>query len=169
MVIGERVLRLLQALGAKAGVLLVLDDMQWADPESLAVLEYLTDHAQEIGHACVATARPDESSGHAVLDALVAGRAVGVKLPALDQDEVRFTARDCLGITTLPEALAELIDRADGVPFLVEELLTPVRSWPAAGTGRSIQEQRRSCHGHSPNRLRNVRIPSTPPYALFFG
>ena len=48
VVLGEGLLRLLHAWGGDAGALLVLEDMHWADPESLAVLEYLADHAVEV-------------------------------------------------------------------------------------------------------------------------
>lgn len=58
VVLGEGVLRLLAALGSGRPVLLVLEDLHWADPESLAVLEYLADHASEVRLACVVTARP---------------------------------------------------------------------------------------------------------------
>ena len=41
MVLGEGILRMLDVLGGHSRVLLVLEDLQWADPESLTVLEYL--------------------------------------------------------------------------------------------------------------------------------
>jgi hypothetical protein len=44
VVLGEGLLRLLRVLAGKRGCLLVLEDLHWADPESLAVLEYLADN-----------------------------------------------------------------------------------------------------------------------------
>jgi hypothetical protein len=41
VVLGEGVLRLLRALAGDRGCLLLLEDRHWADPETLAVLDYL--------------------------------------------------------------------------------------------------------------------------------
>jgi hypothetical protein len=54
---------LLQAFGGEAGLLLVLEDMHWADQDSLLLVEYLADHAGDVGLACVVTAR--DGSGDA--------------------------------------------------------------------------------------------------------
>jgi predicted ATPase len=43
-VLGEGVLRLLAALSKGSGVLLVLEDLHWADPEWVQVLEYVADN-----------------------------------------------------------------------------------------------------------------------------
>ena len=42
MTVGEAALALLDGLGG-AGALLIVEDLQWCDPESLEVLEYLAD------------------------------------------------------------------------------------------------------------------------------
>ena len=124
MVLGEGLLRLLHAWGGDAGALLVLEDMHWADPESLAVLEYLADHAVEVRLACVATARPEPSPGVDLLRSLVARRAAAVvELSELSAAEVAAMAGECLRTTVLPAGLDRLLARAEGVPFLVEELL----------------------------------------------
>jgi DNA-binding CsgD family transcriptional regulator len=124
VVLGEGLLRLLHAWGGDAGALLVLEDMHWADPESLAVLEYLADHAVEIRLACVATARPEPSPGVDLLRSLVARRAAAVvELSELSAAEVAAMAGECLRTTVLPAGLDRLLARAEGVPFLVEELL----------------------------------------------
>ena len=44
IVLGEAVLRLLRGLAPDAGCLLVLEDLHWADRETLALLEYLADN-----------------------------------------------------------------------------------------------------------------------------
>jgi hypothetical protein len=46
VVLGEAVLRLLAALAGEHGLVLVLEDLHWADPETLAVLEYLADNIE---------------------------------------------------------------------------------------------------------------------------
>jgi hypothetical protein len=51
---------LLRAVGARNGCVLVLEDLHWADPDTLAVLEYLSDHLDEESIACLITLRSDE-------------------------------------------------------------------------------------------------------------
>ena len=61
MVLGEGLLRLLRALAGERGCLLVLEDLHWADPESLAVLEYLADNVAGERIVCLGTLRSEES------------------------------------------------------------------------------------------------------------
>jgi predicted ATPase len=122
--LGEGVLRLVKALGGESGAVLVAEDLHWADPETLAVLEYVADHAVEERLAVVASARPGPSAGGDLVRDLIAGRiATPVELLPLSPPEVAEMARSALGTSELPAGLSELLARADGVPFLVEELL----------------------------------------------
>ena len=57
---------------------MVLEDLRWADPESLDLLDYLADHAGEVRLRCVVTARPGPSAGMDVLNSLVGRRAATV-------------------------------------------------------------------------------------------
>jgi hypothetical protein len=45
VVLGEGVLRLLAEQGRGRLVIMLIEDLHWAYPETLAVLEYITDHA----------------------------------------------------------------------------------------------------------------------------
>lgn len=124
LVLAEGVLRLLTVLGGGTGVLLAIEDVHWADPETLAVLEYLADHAVDERLVVVVTARPGASDGAGLLHDLAARRtATLVELMPLTGDEVATMARLSLGMPTVPSGLSTLLARADGVPFLVEELL----------------------------------------------
>ena len=123
--LGEGVLRLVQALGGEGGAVLVVEDLHWADPETLGVLEYVVDHAREERLVVVVTARPGSSAGGNLVRDLIARRAVtAVELSPLSVPEVAEMARSALGTAVLPAGLPELLARADGVPFLVEELLS---------------------------------------------
>ena len=55
--LGEAVLRLLRALAPQAGCVLVLEDLHWADQETLALLEYLADNLAAERAVCLATLR----------------------------------------------------------------------------------------------------------------
>ena len=120
-VLAEGLLRLLR-LVAPRGCVVVLEDLHWADPETLAVLEYLGDHIADTGVLLLATLRSGEGDqAWAVSDALAArGSALPMPLTALDDGGVAEMVRAC-GLD--PEAAAPLTAQADGVPLMVEELL----------------------------------------------
>ena len=81
MLVGEAVVRLLRVLGGTAGCLLVLEDLHWADPETLAVVDYLADTLAAERVLCLATTRSVRPSPIAdVLDRL-RSRRVGTVLP----------------------------------------------------------------------------------------
>jgi DNA-binding CsgD family transcriptional regulator len=126
VVLGEGVLRLLRALAGDHGCLLVLEDLHWADPETLAVLEYLADNLAGERVLCLATLRPEEGAAGRELAAALAARraATVVPLERLAAAAVVGMARACLGAATLPPAVETWLGAtADGLPFLVEELL----------------------------------------------
>jgi DNA-binding CsgD family transcriptional regulator/tetratricopeptide (TPR) repeat protein len=134
VVLGEGVLRLLRALGGEGGCLLVLEDLHWADTESLAVLEYLADNVADERIVCLGTLRADggvdgDGAGRELVGTLVGRRAARVlELPRLDDEAGVRMARACLGTASspaeLPAEVAEFLGAsAEGLPFLVEELL----------------------------------------------
>ena len=61
---GEAVLQLLRRLAGPAGLLLVLEDLHWADPDTLAVLEYLSDNLARIGRWSLGAPDPRSSASH---------------------------------------------------------------------------------------------------------
>jgi hypothetical protein len=60
--LGEAVLRLLRLLSPQAGCLLVLEDLHWADGETLALLEYLADNLSAERVLCVGTLRDEDAA-----------------------------------------------------------------------------------------------------------
>jgi hypothetical protein len=121
---GEAVLRLLRWLARPAGLVVMLEDLHWADPDTLAVLEYLADNLGALPVLALATCR-DEPATEALGLArrLLARQAAGhLPLVRLDDRQVTTMVRACL-----PGAGEDVIARvqrtADGVPFLVEEVL----------------------------------------------
>ena len=57
LVMAEAVLRVLRWATDGAGVIVILEDLHWADDKSLAVTRYLVDHAGDIPAVIVVTAR----------------------------------------------------------------------------------------------------------------
>jgi DNA-binding CsgD family transcriptional regulator len=122
---GEAVLQLLRRLAGPGGsLLLVLEDLHWADPDTLAVLEYLSDNLAAEPVLCVATCRDEPASPASELAARLRARraATRIALGRLSAAEVAAIVRACL-----PLAADDVITRvqrlADGIPFLVEESL----------------------------------------------
>ncbi len=136
LVLAEGVLRYLRAAADHAGCLLVLEDLHWADPETLAIVEFLADHLPGERVLCIATLR-DETAGpaHVLAQTLCARRAaVMLELQRLDDEGVDLMLASCLGGGRSPE-IRELAARAEGVPFLVEELLAV-----AVGAGALVHD-----------------------------
>lgn len=123
--LSEGVLRFLRVLAADRGCVVVLEDLHWADPESLGVLEYLADNLIDERVLCVATARVEERTPALDLArALEARRSIEVVQPVrLSEDEVVEMVGTCLGSNSVPDEMLAFARRSDGVPFLVEELL----------------------------------------------
>ena len=127
--LGEAVLRLLRALAPQAGCVLVLEDLHWADQETLALLEYLADNLAAERVLCLATLREAgyEQGGEAaaLASALAArGSAAVLALGRLDPAAMADMTRACLDAADLPAAVhAFVAGRAEGIPFLVEEVL----------------------------------------------
>jgi len=126
LVLGEAILRLLSAWAAPGTTTLVVEDLHWADPESLAVLEYLADNLSGAPVLLVATLRtgvpgPGTELAHALISRRVAG---GLSLEPLAAADVVAMAESCLRGEALPPGAADaLVLRSEGVPFFVEELL----------------------------------------------
>ena len=123
--LGEAVLRLLRALAPRAGCVLVLEDLHWADRETLALLEYLSDNLTAERVLCLATFRPDGGDATALAGALAArGSATVLALARLGPAATAGMTRACLAADDLPATVDEFVaGRAEGIPFLVEEVL----------------------------------------------
>jgi DNA-binding CsgD family transcriptional regulator len=123
--LAEAVLRLLRALAGDTGSLVILEDLHWADPETLTIVEYLADNLRAEKVLCIVTLR-DEPAALALdlARGLHARRASEVvELSRLAPPEVARMVASCLGTEDVPPEVVELATRAEGVPFLVEELL----------------------------------------------
>jgi hypothetical protein len=125
VVVAEAVLRVLHALAAPLPAVMVIEDVQWADPETLAVLEYLADNMAGQRTTVVLTVRSDAPSpGLSAVRDLAARRVATVaELARLGSDDVTAMAGECLGTSAVDAGIRALLDRAQGLPFLVEELV----------------------------------------------
>ena len=129
VIVGEALLRML-SLSQWPGSLLVLEDLHWADPETVAIVEYLADNLSSTSVACMVTTRDTApSAAHDLLRSVVARRAASVvEVPRLDAEAVTRMTAACLGVTAVPPAVSALLADCDGLPFAVEEILAAARS-----------------------------------------
>ena len=116
-------LALLAAIGGDHGCLLVLEDLQWADPDTLDLVAYLAGVVSGAPVLLALTARDDVVlPGTARLTAVPGLTAIALR--RLDGAGVAALAAACRGGAAPAGAdLRELVARSDGLPFLVEELL----------------------------------------------
>jgi len=124
--LGEAVLQLLRVLSPEAGCVLVLEDLHWADQETLALLEYLADNLSAERVLCLGTLREEEGTQAAGLARVLEARGSAAVLPLgrLDPAAMARMAVACVGADHLPDQVQAFVaERAEGIPFLVEEVL----------------------------------------------
>lgn len=129
VILAEAVLRLTGLAGQGCGCLLTLDDLQDADAETLAVVEYLIDNLDRQPTLLVGTVRDDDSGPALRLARSASQRGAGVllQLDRLDRAGLRRLVGSCLDIAEeeVPGPAAELVWAGSaGNPFLAEELVT---------------------------------------------
>jgi predicted ATPase len=145
------VLQFFARLADRAGLVVVLEDLHWADPDTLAVVEYLGDNLAGQRVLCLVTVRSEEPSP--ALDLIGRQRSrpgtVHLEVGLLEVEAVTAMVHACA-----PEASPTLLERvrasADGVPLLVEELLA------SPGVPTSFVEAVRQRLAQLPNSSRRV-------------
>ena len=123
----EAVADVLRAAAEPAGLLLVLDDMQWADPASLGLLVHLARGLAGSRLLIVAGYRDTETSGRQpLLNALTAltREATVTRLPlgGLSEPEVAEQLAQVTGWAVPGPVAAAVCARTRGNPFFVREL-----------------------------------------------
>jgi len=124
LIVGEALIRLLSLYGSPGSVLL-LEDIHWADPETLATVQYLADNLAGKQVLCLATLRDGEpSAGLDAVMSITARRAAPIiAVPRLTDSEVEQLAACCLDADVPPAVTKRLLVGCDGLPFAVEEML----------------------------------------------
>ncbi|MGC4059692.1 MAG: adenylate/guanylate cyclase domain-containing protein [Aquabacterium sp.] len=99
-------------------LLVLFEDVHWADPASVAALDKMVECAKVLPMLLVVTHRP-EFTAHFDRQ----GHVTALKVPGLRRAEVAALVARLVGERALPAAYAEQIEnRTDGVPLFVEEL-----------------------------------------------
>ena len=128
----EALLELLARLGEDEPVVLVLEDLHWADPSTRAFVAFLARNLCRERVLVIATYRVDELHRRHPLRPLLAelerdSHVARLELPPLTHDEVASALEDILGEPPSPALVDRLFARTEGNPLFLEEVL-------AAGT-----------------------------------
>jgi ATP/maltotriose-dependent transcriptional regulator MalT len=139
----EALLELLHRLGSERPVVLVLEDIHWADRSSRAFLAYLARSVRDEHLLVLATFRSDELHRRHPLRPLLAELERVpltrlLHLEPLGQEELREVLADILGEPPAPALVRRLYERAEGNPLFTEELLAADRD----GRGAAPQSLR---------------------------
>jgi len=118
----------LEAIGSPHGLVLILDDLQWADSASLDLLCHLARRQSNARLLLLGAYRESEFALNPALARTVAElsrqrRLTTVTVGPLSAHEVDILASARLGASLSPEASALLYRQSEGNPFFAEELL----------------------------------------------
>jgi class 3 adenylate cyclase len=130
----EALLRQLTGLARQKPVLLVFEDMQWADPTSRELLDLTVEHVERLPVLWIATFRPEFQpswTGQPHVTTLSLGRLNREK----SDDLVRSIGGSAA--TLQQEIVDEIVERTDGVPLFLEELTKTVLEAVMAGADGS--------------------------------
>jgi DNA-binding CsgD family transcriptional regulator/tetratricopeptide (TPR) repeat protein len=124
----EGLLLLLDGLGADRPVLLVIEDLHWADRSTRAALAFLARSLISERVLVVGSYRPDEMHRRHPLRPLLAElervpHAHRITLDPFTHDELAAQLEDILGVAPDAELLERLWTRSGGNPLFSEELL----------------------------------------------
>lgn len=123
----EAMVFLLEQLSLSRPVVLALEDLHWADPSSLLVLDRLCRRVHDLRLALVATRRPlPHPRALELVVAAAAEQDLHLVLPPLDEAMVAELATELLGAQP-GDALLATLGRAGGNPLFVEELVDALR------------------------------------------
>ena len=114
---------LLDALAQQQPLIIIVDDLQWADEALLDLLEYLTDRISDVPVLFLCPARPDFFERRRDWGG---GRRnfTTIALEALSKDESSELVDALLNSEELPGVLRyTILNRAEGNPFFVEEIV----------------------------------------------
>ena len=112
----------LERLARQSPVLMLFEDVHWADPTSIELLTLAIEQVQSLRVLLVITFRPDYQPPWTGLPHVTA-----LALNRLGRRERTMLVEHITGGKSLPpEVLDQIIDRTDGVPLFVEELTKAV-------------------------------------------
>jgi DNA-binding CsgD family transcriptional regulator len=128
----EALFGLFQRLAERSPVLLIIEDLHWADSATRETIAYLVRSLRDLPVLLIGTFRSDElHRRHALLPWLAeldrGGRVERIDLARLERIHVATLISAILGAQPEAELVANVYSRSDGNPFFAEELLAASR------------------------------------------
>ncbi|MEV6386053.1 AAA family ATPase [Streptomyces sp. NPDC051773] len=141
----ELTARLLERLAADRTIVLVLEDLHWADASTRHLLAYLLRTLRTGRLVVLATYRSDDIHRRHPLRPLLAEldrlRTVRrIELPRFNRAEVGHQLAGILATEPEPERVDEIFDRSDGNAFFVEELAVAAHDGGCPGLTDSLRD-----------------------------
>jgi hypothetical protein len=115
----DSVLAVIRAHARAHPLVIVIDDLQWADAGSIAMLTFIASALRNSSCLIVATSRSGEMRRDDVAELSRVGTTLAV--PPLDDDAAAALLRDAVGARVSPDAEAAIVQRAAGNPLFVWE------------------------------------------------
>ena len=108
----------LEALAQRQPVLLVFEDVHWADPTSIELLDLMVERIRRLAILTLITFRPEFEPSWAGL-----ANVGALTLQRLGRRDVQAIVGGVADGRTLPsEVMEQIVSKADGVPLFIEEL-----------------------------------------------
>jgi DNA-binding CsgD family transcriptional regulator/tetratricopeptide (TPR) repeat protein len=128
----ELLLGLLRRLGDRTPVVLVVEDLHWADQSTRDLLAFLVRNLRRNRVLLVVTYRNDEPGqqrlGPYLAELDRGGPVQRLELPRLDRAETAAQLTGILGAAPAVDLVDGVFDRSEGNPFFTEELLESARA-----------------------------------------
>jgi len=130
----EALLGQLEALARRKPVLMVFEDLHWIDPSSHELLDRTIEGVANLPVLLVATFRPEFTPPW-----VGPSQVMTVTLARLERRNGTAMVQSIAGNAALSgDAVAEIVERADGIPLFVEELTQAVLE--ADGRGEGVEK-----------------------------
>jgi tetratricopeptide (TPR) repeat protein len=141
----ELALGLVERLSADRPLVMIIEDLHWADRSTLQLAAFLTQNLRGVPAVMVFTYRSDEVGRGHPLRSLLTGwersrAVVRFELERFSKAEVGAQLTAILGAPPDPATLELVFQRSEGNAFLVEEMLGVVRAGDPRGLPASLRE-----------------------------
>ena len=158
--------RYLEAVARLGPLIVVIDDVQWAEATLITVIEQATERARQAPILLVAIARPELLEQHPTWGA---GRAnaTTITLDPLSEEDTAALISRLLEVEALPPALrARIVERSEGTPLFCEEFLRMLiddgKLVREGGHWRATEESTEVAVPHSIQALLSARLDGLP-------
>jgi class 3 adenylate cyclase/tetratricopeptide (TPR) repeat protein len=120
----KAVLLYIGALASKVPLLAIVEDLHWADPTTIALLDTLVNEVEQFSTLLIISARPEKG-----LMWSLHPQVTTQLLNGLDRRQAAVLVRQVAGERAFAdEVVARIVERAQGVPLFLEELTRSILS-----------------------------------------